>query len=139
MASVTTRIRSAAGALHGYAAFWLQAFAQPTIDRCCARRKQAVRDSFELRLASRDLLYERIERTAMRNRGRETLDLFFEQFLAPAHRCEIVRQGRKCGPELATELAARHLTGPMSASSVLRILAAYPGQALAVLVLDLPS
>ena len=32
MASVTTRIRSAVRALRGYAAFWLQAFAQPTID-----------------------------------------------------------------------------------------------------------
>jgi hypothetical protein len=32
MASVTTRIRSAASALRGHAAFWRQAFAQPTID-----------------------------------------------------------------------------------------------------------
>src|SRR6266849_10363537 len=57
--------------------------AQPTIDRGCARRKQAVRDSFELHFATRDLLHERIERAAMRDRGRETLDLFSEQFLAP--------------------------------------------------------
>src|SRR4051812_14521626 len=32
MASVTTRIRSPMGALRGHAVFWLQAFAQPTID-----------------------------------------------------------------------------------------------------------
>src|SRR6201991_915999 len=32
MASVGTRIRSAAGKLRGHAAFWLKAFAQPTID-----------------------------------------------------------------------------------------------------------
>jgi hypothetical protein len=32
MASVTTRIRSAVGVLRSHAAFWLKAFAQPTID-----------------------------------------------------------------------------------------------------------
>src|SRR5215510_3112026 len=32
MASVGTQVRSAAGKLRGYAAFWLNAFAQPTID-----------------------------------------------------------------------------------------------------------
>ena len=32
MASVTTRIRSVVGALRGHAAFWLNAFSQPTID-----------------------------------------------------------------------------------------------------------
>jgi hypothetical protein len=34
--------------------------------------------------------------------------------------------GRRAGPELAAELAARGLAGPMSASSVLRILAGHP-------------
>src|ERR1700741_4960861 len=32
MASIGTRIRSAAGMLRGHAAFWLKAFSQPTID-----------------------------------------------------------------------------------------------------------
>src|SRR5262245_10650664 len=32
MASVGTQVRSAAGKLRGYATFWLNAFAQPTID-----------------------------------------------------------------------------------------------------------
>jgi hypothetical protein len=34
--------------------------------------------------------------------------------------------GRWTGPELAAELAARGMAGPMSASSVLRILAEHP-------------
>jgi hypothetical protein len=34
--------------------------------------------------------------------------------------------GRRAGPELAAELTARGLAGPMSASSVLRILAEHP-------------
>ena len=45
---------------------------------------------------------------------------------------------RWTGPELAAEITAAGLAGPVSASSVLRILAEHPHQALAIPVMDLP-